>query len=295
MPVHDEIMELLAQGHTLITPTGRLSRYLQHQYARRQLAAGRMCWETPEVLPWGGWLQKYLDELAMGQGTEHVLLGPHQQQFLWREVISRSPQGKRLLQPATTARETMIAWSLCRKWLIPIFADDIYLNEDAFAFRQWADAYQKLCDKNGWTDEASLAGTVSELIAQAGRTKNIALAGFDEFTPAQKAVFAALKSAGCNVRELSQQTRNEKVTAHGLHDCRGEIQAAARWARGLLESDPSCSIGIVAHNLQALHADMQSIFDDVFFPGAILVDAGEPQRPYAIAHGLPLSDRKSVV
>lgn len=282
-------MEVLDQGHTLITPTSRLSRYLQHQYALRQLRAGHKTWPTADVIPWNGWLQRTWEELAREQDLEQILLGAHQQLLIWREVISRSAQGKNLLQPDTTARQAMHAWSLCRQWRIPVFAEDVYLNEDARAFGQWAGAYRQYCEKNGWIDDASLSAVIADMGAPAAGMNNIALAGFDELVPAQRTLFERLQAAGCKVRELVVQARNEQTIAVGMHDCREEIHAAANWARDLLEADPSRCIGIVAHELQALHADMQTIFDDVFFPGAIQVDAAEPQRPYAIAPGLPLS------
>jgi len=282
-------MELLDRGYTLITPTHRLSRYLQHQYAVRHIRAGRKTWPTPAVLPWNGWLQKTWEEHALEQGLDQVLLGAHQQQLLWREIISRSAQGKRLLQSTTTARQAMYAWSLCRQWQIPIFAENLYLNEDAIAFRHWAGAYRQRCEKNGWIDDASLAGAIAGMSVRPAGRKNLAFAGFDELIPCQKAVIAALKAAGASVLELPLLPRTAKTTVLGMHDSCGEILAAARWARALLESDPDRSIGIVVHNLQAFHTDVQTIFDDVFFPGAILAGADEPQRPYSIALGLPLS------
>jgi len=285
-------MELLDQGVTLITPTKRLSRYLQHQYAFRQLIAGRKAWPTPDVLPWSSWLLKTWEEFALDQGLDQVLLGTHQQLLLWREIISRSAQGKRLLQPATAARQALLAWTLCQQWQLPIYAEDVYLNEDAFAFRHWADAYQQRCEKNGWIDEASLAGKLAVLYTQTGKKKmpvQMALAGFDELTPCQRSVINALKATGNSVVETQILPCNEKTIQFGLHDSRAEIDAAARWARNLLESDPDRSIGIVVQNLRTLHARIQNIFDDVFFPGAVLAGADEPQRPYSIALGRPLS------
>lgn len=284
-------MQVLDQGCTLITPTARLGRYFRHHYARLQLRAGRNAWPTPDILPWHGWLQRTWEDVALRQGLEQVVLGPHQQEHVWREIINRSTPGKYLLQPAAAAREAMSTWTLCREWQLPLETEAFTHNEDARAFRHWSAAYRKRCADRGWMDEGDLAAALGGQAQQAAaviRTPVLTLAGFDAWTPAQRALLDALQAAGVEVRELAVTPVNERVTLTALHDSRGEIQAAARWARQLLEVDPDVGIGVIVPNLHTLHVSLQNMFDDVFFPGAILAGAADPQRPYAIALGRPL-------
>lgn len=286
--MNPEIASILEQGFTLVTPTSRLSRYLQHQYAAMQIRAGKQVWETPDILPWNGWLRRTWQDISIRQEITGILLSPEQQQYVWQDIITRSRFAKVLLQPVNTARQAMQAWSLCQKWQIPVFPEDIFLNEDAYAFKTWADEYQKRCHTNGWIDDSVLTAHMFGKPVNTIFNNRIALLGFDEFTPQQQALFTHLRQTGCQINKCPLQHRNNTIVTRGCSDYRAEIRAAASWSRNILESNPEASIGIVANNLQTLHSQIINCFDDMLFPGSILVNSDRLQRPYSISLGLPL-------
>lgn len=283
-----ELLQTLAQGYTLITPTGRLARYLQYRYAATQIEAGKRAWETADILTWNGWLQRSWEATASRRDLDRVVLDPAQQHWVWQEIISQSAHAKQLLQPSQTARQALVAWALCQQWQIPVFPDDVYLNEDALAFRQWSRAYQRLCESRGWSDEAALAGLLAASPLSVIAPARIALAGFDEITPQQQSLLNKLQASGCDVRHIPLQRRQGGIMAQGYKDSRAEVLAAALWARQLMESDPAASTGIVVPDLHAVHDLIENTFDDVFQPDGILVNSDAPQRPWSISLGLPL-------
>ena len=69
-----------------------------------------------------------------------------------------------------------------------------------------------------------------------------------------------------------------------------EVNAAARWARRLLELNPHARIGIVVPALTEQRARVVRIFDEVLVPDALLPATTITMRPYNLSLGLPLSD-----
>ncbi len=281
---------MLAQGYTLITPTRRLSRYLHHHHAALQIKSGKTCWETPDILPWDSWLRRSFDQDIGNHLPDRVLLTAQQQQLVWQDIIAHSAHGAKIFQKAITARQAIRSWNVCRQWQMPIFPENYYLNEDAFAFQRWAGNWQQSCEKNAWLDDAVLPDVLAAS-ASVFRNKKIFLFGFDQFTPQQRALLGALSASGCDVQTQSLQRRGHQVFAYGYTDSHEEITAAAGWARSLLETTHTDTrIGIVIPNLNALHETIENIMDDVFNPAAIRVDSPAASRPYSISRGQPLQN-----
>lgn len=281
-----ELLQPLTQGYTLVTPTGRLSQYLRHRYAVMQIEAGRSTWETPDILHWNAWLQRTWEEVAIQQDFRQVLLGSELRHRLWQGIINNSAYAGQLLQTAQTARQAVAAWTLCQQWQIKHFPDDIYINQDVFAFLQWLEIYQKQCESQGWIDEDGIAEVL--LSADFNQLK-IALTGFDEYTPLQEKLLARVQSTGGKIKYQSLIRRRRDIAAYRYRDEREEIHAAAKWARQLLESNPGESIGIVVPGLRTRHTLIENIFNDVLLPGNILVNSEDSQRPFIISQGIPLN------
>jgi probable DNA repair protein len=288
--MNTELAKLLGQDFTLITSTNRLGHYLKNQYAALQIEQGYIAWKTPDIMPWSAWLSSLWEEYAVTNTSAQLLLSSCQLQTIWHQLITESQYADQLLQPVSAAKQALVAWDLCQQWQIPIFPDNVYINNDSYAFQVWAKAYVKRCQSNGWLDEASLASQLTHNIQSTSikYVKKIALIGFDVLTPQQRLLLDALINAGCIVHEHPFNNRNRRVTARGFPDGREEIKTAANWARNLLESDPAGKIGIVIPNLQAMHSQLINTFDDVLLPGSLTEPPESIQRPYSISHGLPL-------
>ena len=282
------LAQLIKHGYTLITPTSRLARYLQYRFADIQIREGKKVWETPDIIPWNAWVQRFWEELAIQHNLDLVLLSTQQQLLVWQDIISKSAFANQLLQPANTAKQAMQAWQLCQQWEITESPEDLYINVDAFAFQQWANTYQQRCKSNYWLDDATLATHLIKAETLKYKNEKIVLTGFDEFTPQQTSLINKLKKSGCVVEEYPLQKRNTSTSAQAFTDINDEIRSAAIWARQKMESEATGSIGIVVHNLQALHNRIEYIFDDVFMPNAILVNTEQQLRPWSISLGLPL-------
>ena len=290
--MNKEINALLQQGVTLLTPTHRLSRHLQSQYAAWQLAQAKTAWRTPDILSWTAWLQRSWQAINMQEGSNQCLLNASQQQAVWQAIIASSPYAEQLLQHATTARRAIAAWNLLQQWQLTAFPEHVYLNEDVRVFNSWAAAYQKKCKSENWLDEASLASVYQEAALERNSLPGeaIALLGFYELTPQQNSLFNCLEQMGYRIIRLVLEKRGATLRQAGFVDVRQEIRTAAHWARQLLEQGEAASIGIVMPNLQSCRHIVAAEFDDVLLPAAILSAADIEQRPYSISLGRPLSE-----
>jgi ATP-dependent helicase/nuclease subunit B len=284
-------IQLLDQGYTLVTAGQRLARYFQHAYARLQLDRGRRAWPAPDILPWQTWLQRCWDEHAIDHRSL-LLLNSYQEQVLWQKVIAESPWADGLLQPANVAQRVMEAWDLLRQFQMEIFPSGTFINEDARAFKSWADGFQRICRERDWCDTSSM---IDVLVQSAGAghatTGNIALAGFEHITPQQHALFASMEAVGCRFITVVPETGNGAIAAVApCADAVAEMRAAANWAGALLQEDADRHIGIIVPDLHGCRSEIVQQFEDCLSPGLMVgVDPGGTV-PFTLSLGRPLSD-----
>ncbi len=268
----------LEQGATLLTANQRLARHMQQQFNAGQVARGRRVWPSADILPLSAWLQRtwdeYLDRAVPGtHKSPPMLLDPQQSHALWMRVIGESEEGQALLHHAATARSAAEAWRLFKQYRLAPLNTYPDLNDDARAFARWAQRYSQLCGKAGWLDRDSLADFVSEQVREGALPvpARVLLAGFDEHTPQQQHLWAALRSAGSEVIEVATPgIEGESKVRVGMADVDSEIRAAAHWVRDLLLQPESGSIGVVVPDLNATRARIERIFTEVLSPSSLL-------------------------
>lgn len=294
MAVVFSIPDAFDKDTIVVTANERLARALALDHARRMREAGRKVWERPPIFSWRRWLDRLFNNWqaeSSGQGGSVRLLGAAQAEVLWESVIRESPAGSDLLQLAATAAAASEAWRLLHTWRVPLEELRRDEHEDVRAFASWAAAYAKRCAAEGWLDEARLADFLREQF-QAGRLPvpaAISLAGFDELTPQQEALLAGLEQADGKVRRLAPPAAGKAPRQHPCADAQAEIVAAAYWARGLLERNPTARIGIVVHDLEARRAALQRALDEALQPSARL-PGGIGAAPFNVSLGRPLAE-----
>jgi ATP-dependent helicase/nuclease subunit B len=290
--MNKEIVLLIQQGFSILTPTMRLSRYLKNQYAGLQLESGKNVWESPEILPWHAWLYSYWDDLAASGEIELLRLAAWQQQTLWLQIIQKSDYARDILQPQNVARKAVQAWELSHQWEIPLFPKDIFISHDVRAFQSWAHSYQQLCQAEKWIDDACLADVLITKLSGNSKSlkQKIALIGFESIHPQQRSLLRKLSDTGSEVKEVEFETLNRKIVGADFDDVRDEIDAVANWVRYLLQSSENSNIGIVVPKLQKLRGQIQTQFDDVFLADDILRAADNSGKPYSISLGQGLNN-----
>ena len=285
----------MEKGYTLVTASNRIAHHLKYQYAHQQLTAGKRAWESVDVLPWQSWLHRCWEACYFHQ-SDYLLLAPVQELALWQQAIDQSHQADKLLQTSTIARRAAEAWSLLCQYHVPVFPDDVYISEDAYAFRFWADKFRQTCRENGWLDNARLPDVLIDYVDKQANVfgKKIVFIGFEELTPQQRALYRALEAAGNDVVKFQvsdKQARknNGTIKLAGFQDTASEIRAAAVWSRDLLGNDKETSIGIIVPNLNVLRRQLAYGFEDVLSPGT-LVSEQKQNHPFSLSLGQPLLD-----
>jgi len=303
----EAIIAALQAGATLVTASQRLARHLAATYGAAQQAQGAVVWESPDILPWHQWLERYWQESfgLLDADTPQLLLSEFQEQTLWEEVI-RAADSEPLLQVPAAARSAREAWQLLHAWKLSIPRSQESASEDVSAFARWAKAYGQRCTSGNWLDSARLPDAVRNAIAagrlaprmdaqvsrEAGRRErppppSLIIAGFDELTPQQDALLNAVRTAGVTVTPLTPADQSARTARVGYDDRRAEIHAAAAWARAALEAGQT-RIGVVVPDLSVQRASIVRLFDEALVPAALLPGA-DVVRPYNVSLGEPLA------
>ena len=286
------INDHIKRGHTVVCANVRLAHHFRHLYAQEQLHKNRRAWETPDTLPWQAWLRRCWISLRGRNGGGALLLSGEQENALWQQIIELSDYGNSLLQVTPVARQVAAAWQRLKQYHAPVFPQGTQMNEDAVAFKSWADEYRLRCGENNWTDNASLADVLCENVADNADIfgKGLALAGFDRLTPQQAMLLKKLEDAGIAAHECRQEDGNVSTQVLDFADADEEIRAAAVWARGCIEEKSGISVGIITPDLRRLRTRIRYIFEDVLAPGNLCYwDAAAP-LPFSISAGQPLAE-----
>jgi ATP-dependent helicase/nuclease subunit B len=284
------LSKLISDGATVLTPTQRLSRHIRYQFATDQIAQGKQAWKTPDCLPWEAWCKRSFESLSFRSKDNQILLNNLQQQWLWQEIISHSKYKDQLLQITATAKQAAQAYQLAKEWCVPIFPKEIYLSEDAYAFKYWAGSYEKQKQKNDWLDDASLPDYIATHINELKPVLNkIVFYDFDRLTTQQIKLKEALLNAGIQVEEINAVDQNESANISQYTDNQSEIISAALWAKQHLENDQNTTIGIIAPNLSAIRDKIEYGFASVLTPQKWLDPNESIHKPYSISLGKSLS------
>lgn len=288
-----EVLAALEAGAAIVTSGERLARAVRLAHGEARLEAGARAWERPDVLSYGAFLNRLYDEacaacLARQDVPPPTRLTAPAAEALWEEAIRASTVA--LLQPAATAREAHVAWQLSIAYRLPLERIAASDDMDAQQFSAWAVHFRARSRELGALDDTRLADWLATRLREAKLPAPAAVlfVGFDEFTPQQRELMESLSARGSKVRVVETEAAQAPAASRTLcDDAEGEMRAAARWARALLDRDPGTRIGIVARDLTACRAALSRALDDALCPAA---SAGAVLAPaYDLSLGLPLA------
>ena len=262
-----ELFAALERGATLVTGNARLARSCRRQFGARQLVRGRGAWLTPAILSWPAFVQSLTS-------AEAPLLTPVQEQALWESIVESSPESSGLIQPRAAARLAGEAWRLVHEWRIPL-AGKKHLpawesNPETVAFHGWARQFEF---HTRWLNRTD-AARQCEARPLSGPAE-LWLAGFDEFTPRQRELIAALERTGSTVVYHAPVPAGQNASLAGFPDAASEAEAAAAWCRARLAANPEAAIGVVVQDLETQRPAIERAFR-LATPGAFHISLGPP-------------------
>jgi len=295
--MHDLTFEVLNAGATLVTAGQRLARVRQADFNARMTAGGRSAWPAADILPWPAWLERLWQEFAETGAADRVLLTPLQELALWERVIAEWDTHDSLLAVPAAARAAQEAWQLAHAWRLPPEAPAVAdTSEDTRVFAAWAARYRQECERHGWLDGARLPDELARTIG-AGTVPlpaRLVLAGFDELTPQQQQLLAALRAAGVTVSTDSPTVAAGHARRIAFNGEAEETAVMAQWVRGRLAANPAARIGVVAPDLAARRAAIARALEDTLAPDCALPGQAGRERPFNLSLGLPLADQPLV-
>ncbi len=281
---------VVEMNKTIITPTKRLRRYLQLEYAKEQIAQGNVVWPSLDCLPWNAWCQRLFSDISLNIDEHFQLLRPHQQRWLWQDIIQHSRYREQLLQVQATARHVQAAYEQCRAWQIPVFPENVFLSEDAQAFKHWYQTYVQRKKEHCWIDDAELPDFIEENILVNTITNTLVFQGFDYFTTQQQHLIQTLKDHGVDVDIQMSEQRNKSVSVFAANDKQQEIINATNWAKQKIKSDPDATIGILTPRLGLQRNVINRLMVQTLEPAQLIYPHAKTGNLFSISLGKPLSD-----
>lgn len=291
-PLPGAIAAAAARGAVVLTPNRRLARTWRLASSVARAEAGVLASHSPLILSHRGWLHRawfeYTDSSTAEKGDDCLLvLNPSQELEVWARIVGaeqtgkgRLAKGRALLSSQGAAREAMRAHALCLEYCIAD-ADLAGAGLEETLFREWRRKFDAACRKNRWLTPGALPGRLAAA-ARAGRWMpqgEFVLAGFDRVLPALSELMDAMAAAGCTVSHAdtaAEPGAAAQVTRCALPNARAEVEAAARWARALLEERKAGRIGVVVPDLDTMRGEVEHVFLSVLHPPAIAGFHAEP-------------------
>jgi len=285
-----ELIRLIGEGATVVTPTRRLARDLKRRFDAAQIEGGCSTWPSADILPWSSWLDRTFANLARSAGNEQVL-NPAQQLAVWHDVIGNAASADTLLDAAATGRIAREAWEIQQSWRLDLDRWRGGWSDDGAAYLGWEQRFRDRCAQRNWLDPARLADAVGERLRLDGEgaPHGLVLYGFDQLTPQMQDLLESCRAAGARVDQRHPVARPGRAVRSAHLTREDELIDVAERIQCLLRADPTVRIGVVVPDLARRRAEVVRVFDDALEPARVLPVARTTSRPYNVSLGPPLN------
>ena len=291
------LLDALARGVLVVLPNRLAARTLRWAFNERQRTAGLRAWNAAAVLAWTDWTHGLWSGLAV-QGHElRLLLNGAQEHRLWREIVEGSVSGRTLSSPDALAEMARSAWSLAASHRGTGRIRAAATTFDTRTFMGWAESFRKICATEGYISSAEVEeALLTHVGSDALRLQTpVMLAGFEEFTPAQSALFDALRANGAPITKAileSSEDRDPLRVSTIVPTPRDEVVFAARWIRRLFEDWPAESqpprIAVLLPQPEEGRGEIESVFREILAPELQPINTDNSSTPWEFGTGASL-------
>jgi len=280
----EPLLPEIERGAIVLTANRRLARSLTQDYNGIRLRSGIQAWSAARIMPFGTWLTALWSDAILTGRANRSVLNETQELTLWERIILESEAGGELLQPREAAQVAAQAWQLAEQYRLP--AARLAAHPDVAAFNAWAAQFAQITRENEWITPADLPDAVSDLVRHGipELPCRAVLCGFDDFTPQQRDLLAALADAGCDwLRFEPAAPPTVDVRRTSFPDAVAEYRTAAKWCRSLLDDEAAGRIAVVVPRLAAVRDQVERIFWEELGSEAVFhVSAGRPLARYPV-------------
>lgn len=253
-----------AGGGTIVLPTRLLASVARQQLADEKKKAGLDSWERPEILSISAWLVSCWNAARFSGLNVPALLSPSQEVELWRRLFEEVHPN--VFDFAGAARLAMRAGSTIAEWQLPVDGEWWERSKDSEFYRQLHRRFGKEVRDRGCITRADVWRSLPDWIrSEAYKPARVSFVGFREFSPALSLVLELLRTrAAC--APFERKKSKPRVVSQECPAFLEEAETAVRWARNLIEENPSCSIGVFVPDLQSKRQIVSRIFESVLDP-----------------------------
>lgn len=279
----------LETGGTVLTANRRQARILRRLHDEAQVAAGRHCWASADVLPLETWLVERWQELAGLDSGLPLLLAEGEAHWPWRRTagLFLDPTLVSLPDLAGAARR---AWLQLQRYGSSL--DELqgqYLTRDQQQFLAWARQTESLLGEHGWLDPGQLEVVLAKHAGRVPKQRPLLLAGFEHAAPSLRTLVQSLASGGTQVTWGPDASLAAVPLACAARDLADESRAWIGWARHRLDTQPGTRLAVIVPDLQQRRAAIERALAEALQPDLELPGATERDRAYDLAGGPPLA------
>ena len=286
----------LQRGAVVLTPNQRTARRVAADFDGARQSENAGTWQAPDVLPWRAWAHVTWTE-AIVQGAEtRIVLNDLQERAIWQRVIQSSARDT-LTPVASQAKLCAQAMGLLGEYDTgSLFTRQKYVPEanrpDTVTFAGWFAQFEDFCQRAECLPSSYLDLELAMLL-QKNRSLVAAeylLFGFDQFSPSQERVIAALESSGARVERIALEVA--RVAAPVLMRAetgRAELEACGTWLRSRLEETPLASLAVIVPDLDLTRPELERELRFAIAPHLANVTRGERKPVFEFSSGRPLS------
>jgi len=248
----------------VVLPTPFLASVARQQIADEKRHLGLESWERPNILSLNAWLVSCWNTVRFSRAAVQALLSPSQEIELWRQLFEEVHPG--VFDPAGAARLAVRAANTLSEWRLPLDGELWERSKDSESYRQLHRRFVKELRDRGCMTRADIWRSLPDWIRSGAHEPGIvSFVGFQQLSPALSQVLEALGRKGRHVPFDANKAKPRVISeAHSTFE--DEVEAAARWARKLLEEKPQSSIGIFVPDLQAKQQMVSRIFEGILDP-----------------------------
>jgi probable DNA repair protein len=148
------LMDALAEGVTIVTPTPALASVAIEQFNRQQLSLGNESWERPAIDSLDARMIHCWEDARFQIPNAPLLLSLSQERELWRQIIEADrPDLFDLRAMASLAQR---ASRILAEHKIPLEGNDWSEHADAQEFQRWHQSMQRRLKAENWITRADL-------------------------------------------------------------------------------------------------------------------------------------------